>query len=75
MKVIQTVATITEYGNLLVTIKLPLLAGNYQVVIVIDEHQASANERSNLLFSAHDVGLVDENFTFRREDLYNDWGR
>jgi len=75
MKVIQTIATITKDGKLLVPGTVSLPAGDYTVVIVIDEKQVTASDIGMLPFSAYDVGPIDENCTFRREDLYDDWGR
>ena len=44
----------------------------HQVVIVIDAQQVQPTKREPLRFSAYPVGLVSDDITFRREDLYDD---
>ena len=70
MKTIETTVTVTADGK--ITVKLPpdIPSGEHQVVIVINEQLVAYDKRLPLKFSAYPVGLTDESFTFRREDLY-----
>jgi hypothetical protein len=57
---------------MVIPVPADLQAGEHQVVVVIDETPTQTNgQRPVLNLSAHSVGLVDERFTFRREDLYD----
>lgn len=70
MRTITTVATVRQDGTMVIPVPADLQTGDRQVVVVIDETPTQTNgQRSVLSLSAHSVGLVDENFTFRREDL------
>lgn len=74
MKAIKTTATVTADSQITLTLPSTIPAGEYQVVLVIDEQPVTEKKRSPLRFAAYPVGLVSESFTFRREDLYaNDW--
>ncbi|MBR8834929.1 MAG: hypothetical protein DSM106950_13055 [Stigonema ocellatum SAG 48.90 = DSM 106950] len=78
MKTIETIATVTVDGKIILQLpQLPpgILAGEHQVVVVIDEKPLgkktqTEEKRSRLKFSAYPIGLVSESITFRREDLY-----
>lgn len=72
MKTIQTTATVTEEGKLIVQVPADISPGEHQIVIVIDETSAEQQQRLPLKFSDYPVGLRKDNFTFRREDLYSD---
>ncbi|OBQ09109.1 hypothetical protein [Anabaena sp. AL09] len=76
MKTIETVVNVTP--NRQITVQLPpdIPAGEYQVVIVLNESVKSEelvvkNQAKGFKCSDYPVGLVADNFTFRREDLYN----
>jgi hypothetical protein len=58
------------------TIQLPpdVPPGPHRVVVVI-EHDAPTRPPGWKDWTPHNIGLVDPNFTFRREDLYGDDGR
>ncbi|MBD2388078.1 hypothetical protein [Cylindrospermum sp. FACHB-282] len=76
MKKIETVVNVTPDGQITVQLPPDIPAGGYQVVIVLNENVASeqlvAKDKSKTLkFSAYPVGLVADNFSFRREDLYD----
>lgn len=60
-----------------VTLQLPqdIVEGEHRIVLVIDEELRSPAGKPAIQFSPHAVGLVDESFTFRREDMYGDDGR
>ena len=75
MKIIETIATVTEDGK--ITIQLPpeIPVGKHKLVVVIDEQplvekSKTKEKRQPLKFSAYPVGLVSQSLTFRREDLY-----
>ena len=75
MKSIETIATVTKDGKITVQLPLDIPAGEHHVVIVIEEKSLiekaeSQEKKAPLKFSAYPVGLVSENLTFRREDLY-----
>lgn len=89
MKTITTIATVTTDGKITVQLPPDIIAGEHEVVVMINEKpmtkekregadaQSAASQRvanlsqtSPLKFSAYAVGLVSENFSFRREDLY-----
>ncbi|MEA5621081.1 hypothetical protein VB711_25075 [Cronbergia sp. UHCC 0137] len=74
MKTIETVLNVTPNGQNTVELPPDIPAGEYQVVIVFNEklkseQLAAKNKVQNLKFSAYPVGLVSDNFRFRREDL------
>ncbi len=75
MKTIETIATVTADRKITVQLPPDVLAGEHQVLVVIDEKPVqkkteTKEKRSPLKFSAYPVGLVSESVTFRREDLY-----
>ncbi len=77
MKTIETIATVTEDGKITLQLPADIPAGEHQVVVIIDEKPLqelpeTKEKRPPLKFSAYPVGLVSENVTFRREDLYAD---
>jgi hypothetical protein len=76
MKTIETVVNVTPTRQIIVQLPPDIPAGEYQVVIVINEsvkseELAAKNKLKTLKSSAYPVGLVADNFTFRREDLYD----
>jgi hypothetical protein len=75
MKTIETTVLVTPEGT--VTLQLPadIPPGEHRIVVVIDEQPIRKKKQPPLKFSAYPVGLVAEDMTFRREDLYGDWGR
>ena len=77
MKTIETIATVTADGKITLQLPADIPPGEHQVVVIIDEkplvEKAQTKEKlPPLKFSAYPVGLVSENVTFRREDLYAD---
>jgi hypothetical protein len=72
MRTIETQADLTAEGWLTARVATDLPPGKHQVVIVIDESTPSTQPRQPLTFSAHPVGLLSDDFTFRREDIYDD---
>ncbi|MFK0731654.1 MAG: hypothetical protein HEQ35_20915 [Gloeotrichia echinulata IR180] len=78
MKAIETIATVTKDGQITLQLPADIPEGEHKVVIVIDEQplsekRASQEKRLPLKFSAYPVGLISENMTFRREDIYADY--
>lgn len=71
MRTIQTIATVTEDGKLIVQIPADIAPGEHQIVLVIDETPVEQHKHLPLKFSNYPVGLRCDNFTFRREDLYS----
>ena len=75
MKTIETTALVTPEGTLTLQVPEDIPPGEHRIVVVIDERPISMKKQPPLKFSAYPVGLVAEDMTFRREDLYGDWGR
>ena len=75
MITIEGKAVVTEEGKLVVDVPPSVEPGEHQVVVVIDQQTSNGRKRAPLTFSAHNIGPLPEDFTFRREDLYDDWGR
>jgi hypothetical protein len=76
MRTIETIATVTPEHTLTIQLPPDIPPGDCRVVVVIENGKAEDTDKS-LPFGIrpHNVGLVDPNFTFRREDLYGDDGR
>ncbi len=74
MRTIETVATVAADHT--ITLKLPedIPPGECRVVLVIENGKPPA-ERLPFGIEPHNIGLVDPNNTFRREDMYGDDGR
>ena len=75
MKMIETVATVTEDGTLTVQAPLGITAGPHCVVVVIDERVAPAGRQSLQLHAFDLSGAWPPDCSFRREELYGDDGR
>ena len=75
MRTIETTARVSDDRKLVVQLPLDVTPGEHRVVVVIEESPAAPRQREPLRFSGYDVGLIDPNFTFRRDDLYGDDGR
>jgi hypothetical protein len=72
MTTIETTATVTSDRMLLIPLPPSIPTGKHRVVVVIDEQPITQKKRLPLRFSKYPAGLRDDNFTFRREDLYGD---
>ena len=72
MTTIETTATVTPNGMLLIPLPSSIPTGRHRVVVVIDEQPIAKKKRPLLRFTAYQAGLLDDSFTFRREDLYSD---
>lgn len=75
MRTIETTATVTDDGTLMVPVPPDISPGQHRVVVVIDEPPRSAAERPPLELPVHDSGPWPEGLSLRREDIYDDRGR
>jgi len=74
MRTIETTAVVTPEHTLTVEVPADIPPGPRRVVVIVDSPAVAGTKRW-LNLKPHNVGLVDPNFTFRREDLYGDDGR
>lgn len=74
MKNIELEVIVTEEGKLIADVPSDVPAGKHRIVMTIDEEPAQ-QEREPLQFIVIDAGPWPEDFSLRREDLYDDWGR
>jgi hypothetical protein len=76
MKAIETTAVVDDNRKLTVQLSPDVAPGPHHIVLVIDgprsEHPQSWTIHD---CPVHEAGLVDPNFTMRREELYGDDGR
>jgi hypothetical protein len=75
MRTIETTAVVTEDGKLTLTLPPDIAPGKHQVVIVLEEQVSVKNTRRPLDLPVRDYGPWPENFSLRRGDMYDDWGR
>jgi hypothetical protein len=77
MRTIEMTATVTPEHTLTLQLPPDIPPGDCRVVVVIENGKADG--KPPVLpwagWTPHSVGLVDPNFTFRREDLYGDGDR
>jgi hypothetical protein len=72
MRTIETTVTVGADRTLSVQLPEDVPPGTHRVVLVIETAAAPEAARAPLTFSAYPVGLASDEFTFRREDLYDD---
>jgi hypothetical protein len=72
MRTIEATALVGADGKLVVPVPPDIPPGEHRVVVVIEAPPAPPPKREPMKFSTYDVGIVDPNFTYRREDLYGD---
>jgi hypothetical protein len=75
MRAIETIAQVSEDRKLVVQLPSDVSPGEHRVVVLLEERPTAPRKREPLRFPGYDVGLIDPNFKFRREDLYGDDGR
>lgn len=80
MKMIETVATVTENRQMTVQLPPDITPGEHQVVLVIDEKPvnevpATKKERPPLNFPVRSYGAWPADLSLRREDIYGDDGK
>ncbi|MDQ3459065.1 MAG: hypothetical protein M3498_07175 [Deinococcota bacterium] len=71
MITIDTVATVTPEGKLVIELPAKIAPGEHRVVVVIDTELKTAP----LELPTANVGLWPEDLSLSREDLYGDDGR
>jgi hypothetical protein len=70
MKTLQTKAKIDTNGQLIVNVPVDMPAGEYQIVLVIEENPLKKEKSSLIDFPTHDIGSWNSNLSLRREDMY-----
>ena len=75
MRTIETTAVVTPEHTLTIQLPADVPPGTHRVVLVIENGEPPRTASLWKDWKPHEVGLVDPNFTFRREDLYGDDGR
>jgi hypothetical protein len=75
MKTIEAVVVVAPDGTFSVTAPPDVAPGAHRVVVVIDDAPASAAPPPPLELPLLPAVPWPENFSLRREDLYDDWGR
>jgi hypothetical protein len=75
MRTIETTGVVTPEHTLTIQLPADVPPGPHRVVLVIESGGPPKAPSLWKDWKPHNVGLVDPNFTFRREDLYGDDGR
>jgi hypothetical protein len=78
MKTLQMIVPVNPDRTVMIRLPegvAPGAAEVHLVVVVEDAQEIAPRKREPLQFSSYDVGIVDPNFTYRREDLYGDGDR
>jgi hypothetical protein len=75
MRTIETTTVVTSDGKLTVKVPADIPAGEYRIVIVIDEQPVKKETRLLADFPVMSVGSWPKNLSLRREDMYDEWGR
>lgn len=73
MKTVEATARVTPDHRLVLRVNVPgdITPGEHRVLLTIDPQESAEPPRRPLQFSTYPVGLVSDDFTFRREDLYD----
>jgi hypothetical protein len=74
MRTLQITATVTPDHELKVPLPAEIPAGDYQIVLVMEE-QPTQKQRKPFKFPVDDYGLLLTELSLRREDMYGDFGR
>jgi hypothetical protein len=76
MRTIETIATVTPEHTLTIQLPPDIPPGDCRVVVVLENGKPGETAQP-LPFGIrpYNIGLVDPNNTFRREDMYGDDGR
>jgi hypothetical protein len=75
VKTIETTATVSAEGTLIVRLPPDIPPGEHRVVLVIEEEPSGAEKVHPFDFSVDDWGPWPEGLSLRRKDIYGDWGR
>jgi len=70
MKTIETQAMVSDDGILTAKVPPDIKPGEHHTVILIDE-SSKMESKDELKLGRYNVGLIPENVTFRREDMYD----
>jgi hypothetical protein len=74
MKTIQTTAIVSPEHQLTIQVPPDIQAGEYKVVLVLEETPAK-KKRQSFKFPVDDYGSLLTELSLRREDTYGDFGR
>lgn len=74
MRTLQITATVTPDHELKVQLPAEIPAGEYQIVLVMEE-QPILKQRKPFKFPVDDYGSLLTEPSLRREDMYGDFGR
>ena len=75
MRTIETNIFVTPGGHLSGEVPTDIPPGEHRAVLVIDLNQVDDSNRRALEFNPYNLGLVSDEMTLRREDIYDDFGR
>jgi hypothetical protein len=70
MKTFETQAVVSATGAMMIQLQTNIPQGIHPVVLVINPQPNSSKRMPPLKFGRYAVGLINNDFTFRREDLY-----
>jgi hypothetical protein len=74
MRTLQLTARITPNHELKIQLPPDILAGDYQIVLVLEE-QPTQKQHKPCQFPVDDYGSWPVDLSLRREDMYGDCGR
>ena len=74
MRTIETTAVVTPEHTLTIQVPADVVPGEHRVVVIVDSPTVPGTKRW-LNLTPYPIGLIDPDFTFRREDLHGDDGR
>ena len=74
MRTLQITATVTPDRELKIQLPAEIPAGDYQIVLVMEEKPAQEPRRP-FQFPVDDYGPLLTELSLRREDMYGDFGR
>ena len=72
MRAIEVNMAVGKNGEAILQLPLDITPGKYRAFIAIEEETMTKEKHPPLKFSAYPVGLVSENITFSRRELYDD---
>lgn len=75
MRTIETTATITAEGTLIVQVPPDIPPGPHHIVVWIDDQPGLPDARARHDFPVIHVGAWPADLSLRREDMYDDDGR
>ena len=75
MYTIETTATITAEGTLIVQVPPDIPPGSHHIVVWIDDQPGRPDTHARHDFPVIHVGAWPANLSLRREDMYDDDGR